>query len=44
MERQASSETANSPSTEEYIATAPRPETPPPSYGDVVINNCAQDK
>ncbi|TMW47796.1 hypothetical protein DOY81_007134 [Sarcophaga bullata] len=46
MDRQVSSETSNTPSPEEYnySPTAPRPETPPPSYGDVVINNCAQDK
>ena len=46
MERQTSSETPNSRSSEEYnySPTAPRPETPPPSYGDVVINNCPQDK
>ncbi|XP_023293395.2 leucine-rich repeat-containing protein 15 isoform X1 [Lucilia cuprina] len=42
-ERQNSSE-PNSPVEEDFRPSAPRPETPPPSYGDVVINNCSNAK
>ncbi|XP_075153810.1 uncharacterized protein LOC142227255 [Haematobia irritans] len=38
-DRQNSNETS-SPEPQECLPSAPRPETPPPCYGDVVVNGC----
>ncbi|XP_065355853.1 leucine-rich repeat-containing protein 15 [Calliphora vicina] len=43
LDRETSGE-AGSPEIQDFGPSAPRPETPPPSYGDVVINNCSDAK
>lgn len=43
LDRQTSGE-PSSPEIEDFAPSAPRAETPPPSYGDVVINNCSNGK
>lgn len=43
VERQTSAE-SNSPESQDYAASAPRAETPPPSYGEIVINTCSDAK